>query len=488
MLFSSMDSETVGKDIKLKAGLEIHQQLDAGGRKLFCNCPSILRYDEPDFTVKRKFHIVAGEGGKIDVAAMHEIEKGREFIYQGYDTNCLVELDESPPNEINKEALKISLQIAFLLNMKILPISQIMRKTVVDGSNTSGFQRTVLIARDGFIETSFGRVKIKELYLEEDAARIIERGEKKTVFRLDRLGIPLVEITTAPDLKTPEQIKETALKIGEILRSVNVKRGLGTIRQDLNISVGKHPRVEIKGFQNPRIMVKAIELEMKRQNKIDEKGKPEVRNVLANGKTEFLRPIPGAARMYPETDLPILKISRKLINETKRILPRLRADVEEKLRKEGLTNELIKLILGGYLDDFEELLKIYPKDPQLIAKMLTIWRSELAAKLKKDINQINRVINLDKLGTLLEELKKGSIDKNQIKPIFSELMKNVLLKDIIMKKIEAPGNIEEKIMNLVKSKPGLSLNAYMGLVMKDPEFKGKISGKEVMETLKKYFR
>ncbi|MCX8159152.1 MAG: hypothetical protein N3D20_02570 [Candidatus Pacearchaeota archaeon] len=220
----------------LKAGLEIHQQIDSG--KLFCRCGSYLRAEAPDFVVKRKLHAVPGESGEVDIAALHEAKLERDFYYEGYDENsCLVELDEEPPHMINEEALDEALKIALLLNCEIYQIAQIMRKTVIDGSNTSGFQRTVLIAHDGFIEMSFGKVGIATICLEEDAARIIEKDDKKVVFRLDRLGIPLIEIATKTELYTPEQIKECALKIGEILRACKVRRGIGTIRQDLNISI-----------------------------------------------------------------------------------------------------------------------------------------------------------------------------------------------------------------------------------------------------------
>ncbi|KKL46192.1 hypothetical protein LCGC14_2347990, partial [marine sediment metagenome] len=149
-----LDYEKIG----LKCGLEIHQQLNT--KKLFCNCPSLLRKDEPDFTIQRKLHAVAGESGKVDEAAQYQDSLKKNYKYQVYDSTCLVELDESPPREINKDALKIALQISIMLNAKIFPIAQIMRKTVIDGSNTSGFQRTVLIARDGFFETKNGRVGV----------------------------------------------------------------------------------------------------------------------------------------------------------------------------------------------------------------------------------------------------------------------------------------------------------------------------------------
>ena len=222
-----MSKTKVGLNVnKIRSGIEIHQQLDTN--KLFCNCPSLLRSDEPVFKVVRKLHAVAGEGGKVDVAARYEVEKDKKFIYQGYDTTCLVELDEEPPHLINKDALRIGLHVALLLNCEILSLSQIMRKTVVDGSNTSGFQRTVLIARNGWIETKEGRVRIDNVNLEEDSARIVGEEDSSKVFRLDRLGIPLIEIGTAPDIKSSEQAKETALLLGDILRSCDVKRGIGT--------------------------------------------------------------------------------------------------------------------------------------------------------------------------------------------------------------------------------------------------------------------
>ena len=253
-----------------------------------------------------------------------------------------------------------------------------MRKTVVDGSNTSGFQRTVLIARNGYIDSSSGRVKIDNISLEEDAARIVERkkdGEKNkgiVVFRLDRLGIPLIEIGTAPDIKTAEQCKETALLIGDILRSCKVKRGIGTIRQDINISYKKHARVEIKGFQDVRMFIPVINNEIKRQENNLKSGKliGEVRNALSNGNTEFLRPMPGSARMYPETDLPLLRISREIINEAKRTLPKLRQELRKELTRKGLREDEIRILLKqNKLEEFEVLLKLV-NEPRFIFKVL----------------------------------------------------------------------------------------------------------------------
>lgn len=479
--------EEIGKinyeEIGFKAGLEVHQQLDT--KKLFCNCPSLLRQDEPDFTVRRKLHVVAGESGEVDIAAKHEAEKQKNFVYEGYDTTCLVELDEMPPYEINKEALKIAMQIAVLLNAKILPISQIMRKTVVDGSNTSGFQRSVLIARDGWIVTKNGRVNIEGVFLEEDAARIVERKEGKNIFRLDRLGIPLVEISTSPDMKNAEHVKEVAMYIGKLLRSCKVKRGIGTIRQDINFSIRKGNRVEIKGFQEPSMMTKTIDGEIRRQLSILKAGKSimeEVRNALPDGSTEFLRPLPGAARMYPETDLPLLKMSRDLINEVKKNLPKLREDEEKELEKIGLNNEMIQLLFKqNKIEEFKELLKIL-NEPSLIAKVLLVFPKEIASHEKMAAREIEEKLNKDVIADVIEAVRKKKITREQIKKTMERIVRGEEIGEAVeFKKIDA-GTVEEKIMKIIREKPGLSANAYMGLVMK--ELKG-INAREVFEIITK---
>jgi len=254
----------------LRCGLEIHQQLNTN--KLFCNCPSLLRDDPPDIIVKRRLRAVPGELGDIDIAALHEMLKEKYFIYEGYsDTTCLVEFDEAPPLPINKEAIDTAIQVSLMLNASCVDELQVMRKTVIDGSNTTGFQRTALVARNGYIEIKSQKITIPTICIEEESARQIASDNNSTVFRVDRLGIPLIEIATAPELKTPEDVQEAAEKIGMILRSTGrVKRGIGTIRQDLNVSIKNGNRVEIKGAQDLKLLPKLVEYEILRQTNLIE--------------------------------------------------------------------------------------------------------------------------------------------------------------------------------------------------------------------------
>ncbi len=269
----------------LKCGLEIHQQLDTG--KLFCRCPSLLKEGTPDFEVTRYLRASAGETGEVDAAAKHEQAKAKRFRYQGYHDNCcLVELDEEPPHPMNAAALEATVQAAKLLKSQFLDEVMVMRKTVVDGSNTSGFQRTALVALGG--ELPDEPVRIQTICLEEDACRIVARQQDEDIYNLSRLGIPLVEIATEPDITSPEQAQRTAAEIGMVLRSTGkCKRGLGTIRQDLNVSIAGGARVEIKGAQDLRLIADLVRNEALRQ-----KGllgiKEELEKRMEDGKTRSI--------------------------------------------------------------------------------------------------------------------------------------------------------------------------------------------------------
>ncbi|MFO7925203.1 MAG: Glu-tRNA(Gln) amidotransferase subunit GatE [Halobacteriota archaeon] len=238
-------------DLGLVAGLEIHQQLDTAS-KLFCSCPTERR--DPDESVRcftRYLHPTKSELGELDEAALEESRVDREFEYLAFDTTCLVEEDDEPPGKLDREALETALEIAALMDCSVVDSAHVMRKIVVDGSNTSGFQRSTLVATDGEIETEDGAVGIADMLLEEESAARIEQRDDAVTYGLDRLGIPLVEIGTKPDIRSPGQAREAAERIGMLLRSTGrVKRGLGTIRQDVNVSIEEGARVEMKGVQS----------------------------------------------------------------------------------------------------------------------------------------------------------------------------------------------------------------------------------------------
>ncbi|MFD1512589.1 Glu-tRNA(Gln) amidotransferase subunit GatE [Halomarina rubra] len=254
------------EDLGLVAGLEIHQQLDTA-TKLFCGCPTTRREpEEATRSVTRYLHPTRSELGEIDDAALEESRVDRAFEYLAFDTTCLVEEDDEPPHRIDDEALEVVQEIAALLDATSVDQGQVMRKLVVDGSNTSGFQRSMLVGTDGEIQTDDGPVGVADLLLEEESAGRVEERDDGVTYALDRLGIPLVEIGTKPDIRSPEQAQEAAAQIGMLLRSTGqVKRGLGTIRQDVNISIAEGARVELKGVQSLADIADIVRNEVGRQ-------------------------------------------------------------------------------------------------------------------------------------------------------------------------------------------------------------------------------
>jgi Glu-tRNA(Gln) amidotransferase subunit E-like FAD-binding protein len=469
-----MDYQKLG----LKIGLEIHQQLE--GKKLFCQCSTILRDDQPDFTIVRKLRAVAGEAGEIDIAAAHEQVKNKEFHYQGYDdTTCLVETDSEPPHEINTDALHTALQVAAILHASVPSIIQVMRKTVIDGSNTSGFQRTALVGRNGVLKTTQGNVAIENISLEEDACRIIAERKNETIYRLDRLGIPLIEIGTKADIHTPEQAVEAAKILGNILRSLpGVKRGLGTIRQDVNISIKKGSRVEIKGVQDIRLLPKIIDKEIERQRAIISKGKKvlsEVRKVNADGSTSYLRPMPGAARMYPETDVPLIRPDTTSIT-----LPELIDEkIERFIQSYHLSRDLAEHVAKSDNNAlFEELVQRHKSvKPSFIAEVLTSYVVEIRRKYKQDTQKLSD----DHFRELFALLDQGKIHKDIVLDVLIDYAKGTF----DLKRYETLGteDIHQELQKIIETHPGAPFGALMGIAVK--KLAGKASGKTISEELKK---
>jgi glutamyl-tRNA(Gln) amidotransferase subunit E len=265
-------SEIIPQD-KLKVGLEIHQQLGSKN-KLFCDC-KIIDSTEYDFTFIRNLRPTQSEMGSYDQAALFESKKIKTVKYQSSkNANCLIESDEEPPKMVNNEALELVLTISLALNCTIEDELHVMRKIVIDGSNTTGFQRTILVGRNGFLKVEGVRVGIQSVCLEEDAARMINEDKKEDenkAYSLDRLGISLIEIALEPISNSPIFVTNVAQTVGRLLRSTKkVTRGLGSIRQDVNISTEDGPVVEVKGVQQLSQLPLVIEYERKRQDALNQ--------------------------------------------------------------------------------------------------------------------------------------------------------------------------------------------------------------------------
>jgi glutamyl-tRNA(Gln) amidotransferase subunit E len=616
------------KSLGLKVGLEIHQQIDTR-TKLFCACPTESE-EKVHGEIRRYLRPSLSETGEVDVAALTEWRKGKRYVYLLPDNYCMVETDEEPPHPINEDAVKLAL--AFALAVGAMPVDEVyvMRKIVIDGSNTSGFQRTAIIAMGGQIEDKDGAVRLETITVEEDAARKIEDRDNETVFNLDRLGVPLIEISTAPDIHSPEQAMRVAQTIGQILRMTGkVKRGLGTIRQDLNVSIAGGEKTEIKGVQELELIPKIVAEEARRQYEllrirdelkrrgltpeaVKEEFKPtdlteafkatgsklirkelekgskvlgakvvgfrgifgwevmtkrrfgtevsdyvkvhaglgglfhsdelpnygitaeEVENVkrtlgvesndafvlvvgpedkarkaldvilervvqafqgvpketraaLEDGTTKYMRPRPGAARMYPETDIPPFRITERVLEEAKKLVPE---SPEQKLKKYlswGLSDELAKAMLRNpKFDFFESLVTKYPNvPPSLIANVFENY----VKYAKSKGGNVEKLSDAD-IEEIIRSVSEGKILKDAVQDVIllytttnkplTEVLKSFSaitddeLRQIVKSAIEELGE-------QVKADKKKAFNAVMGKVM--GRVRGRAEGKKVAEII-----
>jgi len=611
--------ETDYTAIGLKVGLEIHQQLKTK-EKLFCSCKPELFKDEPEITFLRRLRPTQSELGQVDPAAYFEFQKGVRVVYEAKsNSSCLVEMDEEPPHPLNMEAVETVLTAAMLMNAQPIDEIYVMRKTVIDGSNTTGFQRTCVIALDGFIKVNGKVIPIQHASLEEDAARKTgdEKGGTIIHYRIDRLGIPLIEVATGPVIYSPVEAQEVALVIGKILRNTGkVMRGLGSIRQDLNVSLPNGALMEIKGVQELDLISKVVEYEVQRQlglirigqelkrmgaeledseqsftdvsgifkdtkckvirkaldktervsavrlckfagflkrelmpgvrlgteladrarfwgrvggifhtdempaygvspeevaalRKAVDAGdedavvfvadKPEnvqdallavverakeaingvpaeTRTAKPDGTTRYMRPRPGAARMYPETDIPPALITDGLIEKVHSSLPEATEKKLSRLMKEYSLNEkLAKQVIDS---EYSDLFEAAAKESSISATTVAAFLTETVKSLKRDGVQVENVSDEEVL-SVFKSVGSGSLAKEAVADVFVWLSKHEdkrlrdAVKDLnlqMLSKAEIEELVDRAIAANKQSVDKLGKNALgmlMSAVMKD---------------------
>ena len=614
--------------IGLKVGLEIHQQL-ATNKKLFCNCTPI-ESDEYTQKFSRRLRASKSEMGEYDPAALFENIKSKTIIYYSNpQSSCLVEKDEEPPHDLDPEAKEIALQIAAALQSNIFREIYPMRKTVVDGSNTSGFQRTMLISQGGKLKVDGLEVGVQSICLEEDAAKLLKDKDSERDYSLDRLGIPLVEIALEPVSAGPAEMKKIALSLGRLLRTTKkVVRGLGSIRQDVNVSVSNSGVVEVKGVQQLDQLEKVVEYEAKRQHglilisqklqdrdlkeiskndifevteifrdsssqiiqkafkenavikairiknfagmfsfspyegirlgkeigqlvrffgiggvfhsdelpnygidesdleqikkqleignedafliiaapqsKIDfainsiinrikeaKNGVPaETRLATQTGETVYLRPRPGASRMYPETDIPPLVVTNNELEFARNNVPKSWDESLVELgKKYQLNTQLTEQIFdSNYLEIFEEICSNENISPNFVASTLCSTITNLE---RQGMN--SNLLKPEFIRKSFQLLSEDKISKESIEIIFENIMsgKSESIDEAVEKlSIKTISDEElEKILNeivnenseLIKNHGERSMGPLMGIAMKN--LRGKVSGEKISKSL-----
>jgi len=254
------------KNLGFKCGLEIHQQLRTD-EKLFCRCPAGYRNDLPDAEIVRHMRPTLSELGEYDGTALMEFKTKKRVIYQLYrDNMCTYEMDDTPPFVVNQKALDIAIRLALMLHCAIVDELHVSRKQYLDGSIPTGFQRTAVVGVGGWVPYKGRKIMLSHLCLEEDACReVSDRGHTIT-FKTDRLSMPLVEVITQAVLESPQEAREVNELIGRMLKASGlVRRGIGSVRQDVNVSIEGGTRVEMKGIAKTCYVDKMTEIEAFRQ-------------------------------------------------------------------------------------------------------------------------------------------------------------------------------------------------------------------------------
>lgn len=610
--------------IGLKVGLEVHRQLDTK-RKLFCDCPTEEVGDGECIKFVRRLREVQSEMGTVDAAARFESRKQRTIVYHARLKNvCMVEMDEEPPHCLNPEALDLALTVALLVGAEPVDEIHVMRKIVIDGSNTTGFQRTCIVGIGGSVRVGNKVVPIQTITLEEDAARIIEVRKEEVHYDLSRLGIPLIEVSTEPVIESPKEAMEVAYAIGRILRATGkVKRGIGTVRQDLNVSIRGGAPVEIKGVQELELVQKVVENEVKRQlhllfireellrrgvskddilkakpvdvthvfsktsSKIIRKqleaggvvyaialkgfagllglqpspgirlgaeiagrvrawsevegvfhtdelpgygisieevrsvrdltgagesdavvivaaereraldamdvikeraaealdGVPEeTRGARPDGTTVYMRPRPGSARMYPETDIPPIIVPRERIERLKKNLPPTLDTVAQQLmEKYGLSKQLANdLVDSEMVEDFEDIVSKTGAPYTVVASTLT----ELLRSLRRDGVNVERITKAH-IMRFFELVSSGKVAKEAARDVLAAVAQKGQEVDSVVEELglwsPPPSEVEERIRALVKeheeeisADEKRAVAKLMGLLMK--EYRGRVDG------------
>jgi glutamyl-tRNA(Gln) amidotransferase subunit E len=256
-------------EIGLIAGLEVHQQL-LTERKMFCHCPAGLYTQTHDGVMLRHMRPTLSELGEYDGTALMEFKTKKNIIYLLHKSNvCTYEMDDTPPFLVNQQALDVAIEQCLMLGCDIVDEVHIARKQYLDGSIPTGFQRTAIVGVNGKLPFRGRTLKITQVSLEEDSCREVSDRGHLIVWRTDRLGVPLIETVTGPDLRTPDEVEEAILLIGLVCRSTgHVRVGMGASRQDVNVSIRGGRRVEIKGVPKAGWAPKLVHGEAIRQSNL----------------------------------------------------------------------------------------------------------------------------------------------------------------------------------------------------------------------------
>ncbi len=426
-------------DYEAVIGLEIHVQLQTNS-KLFCSSSAHFGGGDNEHTCPN----CTGQPGALPVVNEKAVEFG---IKTGLALNCSIRKDS------------------------VFARKQYFYPDLPRGYQISQFDKP--LCENGYLEFTLEgapkRVTIERAHMEEDAGKSTHHGDYSLI-NLNRAGVPLMEIVSAPEMRSAQEAAEYARTMRKVVRYIGVCDGNleeGSLRCDCNVSIRKRgdsklgTKVEIKNINSFRFIEKAIEFEIQRQIDCKETGEPIVQETRLydpdKNRTFSMRTKEEAHdyRYFPDPDQLVLEIEQAQIDAVKAAMPELPASRAKRFVEQGLS-EFDAQTLTQELEIADYFERAAGKNPKAAANWII---SELMRELNESKREISdSPIQAEQLAQLIALIDAGTISGKIAKTVFAEMWSSGKNPDVIVKEkgltqITDTGAIEKIVDDVIAANP-----------------------------------
>jgi len=464
-------------------GLEVHAQL-LTETKIFCRCPSRFGAEPNELVCP----VCLGLPGALPV--------------------------------LNKEAVSMAVLMGLATHCRIERESIFARKNYFYPDCPKNYQISMYdkpLCTDGYLEFELDgelhRVGIERIHLEDDAGKLIHLEDGGSLVDFNRCGVPLIEIVSKPDIRSPEEASAYLSMLRRTLRYLGICDGnmeQGSLRCDVNISVMKKDagefgtKTEIKNLNSFKAVEMGIRFEIERQIRVLESGGTieQVTNLWDAGKKKLItmrrKEYAHDYRYFPEPDLLPLVVEDEWIEELRGRMVELPLEKEERFKKQyGLSSYDSSVLCAekGIADYYEELVKIVG-EPKVCSNW--VMREVLAELKEQGVGIEDFPVSAGRLAELIKLVQSNVINQTAAKDVFKEMMRSEEpAKDIVsrlgLEQISEEGEIERIVEEVIAESPGevekyragktQLLGFFIGQVMK--KSRGKANPKKAGELIRK---
>lgn len=387
---------------------------------------------------------------------------------------------------LNKKAVELAIKAALALNCSIAEYSKFDRKNYFYPDLPKAYQISqydLPLGKDGWVEleTEDGvrRVGIIRVHLEEEAGKSVHSGENilgstYSLIDYNRCGIPLIEIVTKPDIRSPEEARLFLERLKAILQYTEVsdcKMEEGSLRCDANISLrpaGSQElgvKTEVKNLNSFRAVQRALEFEVNRQRKLLDAGEEVVQETRhwneARGITVSMRSKEEAHdyRYFPEPDLVPVEVERQWVEELRATLPEMPAARRQRFIEEyGLpAYDAAVLTSSRHLADYYEACAARVEDPKLASNWVMGELQGLLNERELDVKECP--VGPEGLAELLQLVRNETISNNVAKDVLAEMFASgksarAIVEEKGLKQISDTGALLQIVERVIEENPG----------------------------------